>query len=117
MTAKRWTLDTLRSRCEVVAGCWLWQEGMHHSGQPQACINGRPGQLVRRWAVQQRGEPMSLSKTVRLRCADPRCVNPAHLMVVGRSASNVKAHAARRRLERMRAASSVFNFAQAAGRT
>ena len=80
--ARNWTVDTVRSRCDIEpidGGCWLWAQGVHAaSGQPQACIHGRP-QIVGRWLLRHLGRPVPDRQPLTQTCGNRRCLNPMHL--------------------------------------
>jgi hypothetical protein len=62
--------------------CWTWTQGLHPvSGQPQATIDGKGGQLVRRWVAKQT-RVVQPGRRVSDTCKNPRCCNPEHLTVM-----------------------------------
>lgn len=50
------TLEKIKSRCEEVADCWIWQGYTTQTGYPMAKIGGKV-QLVRRAGAHQRCAP------------------------------------------------------------
>lgn len=87
------TLKHVRDRCRVVAcGCWLWQQSINSGGQPQACINGKPGQLVRRhafglWIAETGGRALRRGELIAPDCeGGVLCCNPEHMRRTTRSA-------------------------------
>lgn len=81
--ARPWTIDTVRSRCDIEpipGGCWLWTQGLNNrNGKPQACIGGRC-QLVDRWLLRHLGRPAPKQRPVTTTCGNRLCLNPAHLV-------------------------------------
>lgn len=86
LTPKTWTEKTLYDRCEEVGECWIWAQAVNGQGHPQAHINGKGGQLVRRWAFMTLlGKEVPARHVVTTTCMDVRCCNPAHLKCVSYS--------------------------------
>lgn len=86
MTAKPWTLKTVRDRCRIDPAdedsCWIWLQATTGKARaPQACINGKTGTLVARWVLAHTGRQID-GLAVVPRCGAPLCVNPAHLMTL-----------------------------------
>lgn len=72
------TLDKIKSRCEEVADCWIWQGYTTKIGYPMAKIGGK-AQLVRRVVCELDGRPPAPRQPVAARCNDKLCCKPAHL--------------------------------------
>lgn len=72
--------DYIAARCEEVGECWEWQ-GALSSGGPIFGRNGVANISVRRLIVDHRGQPRSTRHVVTTTCNNPRCVNPAHVVV------------------------------------
>lgn len=71
-----WTLDRVRSRCEVDGDCWLWTGKLVHGRYPAATIDGR-NCSVSRWVLEQTlRRPVKAGMHCQLRCQNPRCVSP-----------------------------------------
>jgi hypothetical protein len=78
--AKVWTLKTIHDRCDEEGDCWLWKHAVNSTGYPQGCIDGKPGQLVRRHAVLLSGRSLSGYRArVADTCGNRLCCNPDHL--------------------------------------
>ena len=92
--ARQWTLQTVLDRCEEVGECWLWKQGLQSKGYPQASINGKSGQSVRRHVyVDLMGKKPPGSKwCIVSRCRNRRCVSPRCLMLKSRADVNQAAY-------------------------
>jgi hypothetical protein len=78
--AREWTLDIVKSRCaveNVENGCWLWQQSIKTTGQPQATIQGK-NTLVARWVMEHLGHNIK-GVCVYQKCGNNLCLNPNHL--------------------------------------
>ena len=73
------TLQIIKSRCAEDGDCWIWQQSLNSMGYPQMCANGKPGQMVRRLAVQLSGRVLKPGYRVVSICAGTKCCNPDHL--------------------------------------
>ena len=80
-----WSLKTVRDRCEIddeTGGHWTWRHATTSKNKaPQACIEGKTGQLVARWLMAHLGHNIA-GKAVVVTCCEPLCLNPAHLRVI-----------------------------------
>jgi hypothetical protein len=75
-----WTLKTIKDRCREDGDCWVWTQACTaRAGHPQASIDGKGGQLVRRHAVRLSGRPLRSGWRVVDTCGNVRCCNPEHL--------------------------------------
>jgi hypothetical protein len=78
----------VRSRCDEVGECWLWNQGVQSKGYPQASIEGKTGQSVRAYVythlMGKRG-PMSRRNCIATRCGSLLCVSPACLVLRSRA--------------------------------
>jgi hypothetical protein len=76
----KFDLKTIRDRCEEEGDCWIWQQCVNSGGYPQASINGKQGQMVRRHAVLLSGRTLSGYRArVADTCGNRLCCNPDHL--------------------------------------
>lgn len=66
--------------------CWPWTGPMFVTGYGQVSVQGRP-EYGHRLAYQVHRGTIPAGRVVRHRCDNPRCVNPAHL-VLGSKADN-----------------------------
>lgn len=81
--AVKWTLDRVRSRCEVIGDCWVWQGKCAKGKTPMVAIDKR-SVSVPKWVLEQRiGRSLARGQYARLTCAVPACVSP-HCVEVGR---------------------------------
>lgn len=76
------TLENLPMYCEQCGDCMLWQQGVNSTGYPQANIDGKPGQMVRRYIfldllkkTLKKGERVA-SKCGQKLCLAPDCLVP-----------------------------------------
>lgn len=109
-------------RCVEVGECWEWQ-GALTSGGPVFARKGDKNVSVRRLIVDHRGQPRSTQKVVTTTCGNPRCVNPAHVVVrpkgyaIARAAATTAAWSNPARRQRLatwaRANRAVLTLAQA----
>lgn len=89
--ARVWTLDIIHSRCADDGDCWIWTQSVNGGGHPQASIEGKGGQLVRRRAFRLfRGRDPRMLQSV---CRNPLCCNPEHLFESTHSAVLKEAYA------------------------
>lgn len=73
-------LKTIRDRCTEDGDCWIWTQSVNSAGYPQASINGKGGQMVRRQALIESGKhPHARYKRVTDMCGNRLCCNPDHL--------------------------------------
>ena len=72
--------DYIAGRCVEVGDCWEWQ-GAVSSGGPIFGRHGTANISVRRLIVDHRGQHRSRRQVVTTTCNNPRCVNPAHVVV------------------------------------
>ncbi len=73
-------LKTIRDRCTEDGDCWIWSQSVNSAGYPQACINSKGGQMVRRQALIEVGKsPSGRYKRVTDSCGNRLCCNPEHL--------------------------------------
>lgn len=76
-----WSLKAIHDRCTEEGDCWLWAQSVNSAGYPQASINGRCGQMVRRYALSISGRlPRGRQSRVTDTCGEKTCCNPAHLV-------------------------------------
>lgn len=71
------TLEKIKSRCEEVADCWIWQGYTTQTGYPMAKIGGKV-QLVRRVVCELDGRKPAPRQPVASTCNEKRCCNPEH---------------------------------------
>jgi hypothetical protein len=75
----KWTIDLVRDRCRDEEGCWVWA-GCTVNGYPQATINGKGGQLVKRWVwIEGMGKAVPKKGKIVNTCGNRLCLNPEHL--------------------------------------
>jgi hypothetical protein len=79
------TLDDIEARCEHEGDCWIWMQGLNSYGYPQARIDGKGGQMVRRHAYVMSNRWLKGGMKVMASCDNKLCVNPAHLLAVTQS--------------------------------
>ncbi len=86
-----WTLDRVKSRCEVADECWVWTGKFAPGKTPMVAIDKR-SVSVRKWVLEQRiGRPLARGQYARLTCGVEGCVSP-HCVEVGKiSARNREA--------------------------
>jgi hypothetical protein len=78
-----WDEKTLRDRCEEVGDCLIWMQACNSQGYPQACIDGKSGQMVRRWVYTKlMGKVIPPLHVVVSSCMDPKCCSQNHLGVM-----------------------------------
>lgn len=80
-SANRWTLKTVRDRCDDVGDCWIWTQALL-KGYPQATIDKRGGMLVRRWVYERAHGPIEPGMRIVASCGSKLCCNPRHLSAV-----------------------------------
>lgn len=74
------SLKDIKDRCEEVGDCWMWTQCINTTGYPQASIDGKGGQMVRRVALELSGKfPSKKNKraTWKPMCGK-LCCNPEH---------------------------------------
>jgi len=93
--ASPWSLKTVQDRCDIdtdIGGHWVWRQATTAKNKaPQACIEGKTGQLVARWLMQHLGHNIT-GMAVVVKCCEPLCLNPAHLKVITKGAVLRKAY-------------------------
>lgn len=73
-------LKKIRDRCREDGDCWIWAQGVNSAGYPQASIDGKGGQMVRRAALIAAGKlPKGKANRVTDICGNRLCCNPEHL--------------------------------------
>lgn len=102
------SLKVIRDRCDDIADCWIWVQGVNSAGYPQAYHLGRTV-LVRRhaFALRHGYSPDPRYRAIHMACGERLCCNPRHMADITRSQSLEAAYAAGRRqspTERMRRA-------------
>jgi hypothetical protein len=81
------SLDSLHMHCHAEGDCLLWWRGTNSQGYPQANLDGKGGQMVRRYIFTElMGRKLPSKHRVAARCETPTCVAPAHL--IARSFTN-----------------------------
>lgn len=74
------TLETLHLYCHSEGDCLLWKLGINGAGYPQAMLDGKPGQMVRRYVfcnlMQKRAGDRQVIRSL---CGNKLCVSPACL--------------------------------------
>jgi hypothetical protein len=79
------TLDSLPMYCTDCSGCLLWRQGVNSMGYPQANLDGKGGQLVRRYVFTVlMGRDVPPGCVVSARCGSPICCSPDHLVAMKR---------------------------------
>ena len=80
-----WTLDRVKSRCEVKSECWIWQGKCAKGKTPKVAIDKR-SVSVPKWVLEQSiGRKLARGQYARLTCGVHACVSP-HCVEVGRIA-------------------------------
>jgi hypothetical protein len=64
-----------RIRCDERTGCWLWQGPL----LPTPVVSRHSRLSVRRLLWERLREPLPADVQLRRRCAERKCVNPAHM--------------------------------------
>lgn len=83
--AAKWTLDRVRSRCEIKGDCWVWQGKCAKGKTPMVAIDKR-SVSVPKWVLEQSiGRTLVRGQYARLTCGVHACVSP-HCLEVGRIA-------------------------------
>jgi hypothetical protein len=74
------TLDEIKSRCNEVGECWIWNSTLSNNGYPIVKVDGRC-QLVRRIAYRHKpfAKELAPRQPVVAGCDQRLCVNPACL--------------------------------------
>lgn len=91
---RTWTVETVKSRCDIVGECWLWKGAVTSTGYPQATINGQGGQAVRTYLYDViLGKNRSNKTVIAAKCEDRRCCAPVHLVPRTRSTVIARQHA------------------------
>lgn len=94
----RLTLDNLPTFCIEYDGCLLWGRSVNSLGYPQARIDGKPGQMVRRHVFRDLlGKQLRPGQRVSSRCGDRLCVAPACLVARSPGAIQREAYRSGRR--------------------
>lgn len=76
------TLDNLHLHAtEDEGGCLLWNHSVNSRGYPQACLDGKPGQLVRRYVYELANGRIKGTRVVRCWCDQKLCITPGCLYV------------------------------------
>lgn len=71
------TLDTLHMYADECGGCLLWKQGVNSQGYPQAHLDGKPGQMVRRYVfLCLMGRTLRKGERVAVRCGTKLCISP-----------------------------------------
>lgn len=80
-----WTLDRVKSRCDVKSECWIWQGKCAKGKTPVVAIDKR-SVSVPKWVLEQSiGRKLARGQYARLTCGVHACVSP-HCVEVGRIA-------------------------------
>jgi hypothetical protein len=75
------TLETLRYYAHDCGDCLLWKQGTNGAGYPQATIDGKGGQMVRRYIFTHlMGKELRTRQVVTSRCDTKLCISPDHLI-------------------------------------
>ena len=80
------TLREIEMRCTKDGDCWIWAQGVNGKGHPQAHINGKGGQMVRRyvWELHHGRKLPAKGWVVFAECRSDRCCCPEHLEAMPR---------------------------------
>lgn len=79
--AEPWTEKTLRDRCTEVGECLIWDHGVNGMGYPQAHIDGKGGQMVRRWVFTRlMGNELKKGHVVSAKCEQILCCSQGCLV-------------------------------------
>lgn len=73
------TIETLLARCEEVGDCLEWQGGYTGNGHP-AVRHNKQNVLARRLAYTLAGHVIKPGHILAMKCNNPRCIDPAHVM-------------------------------------
>lgn len=73
------TIETLLARCEEVGDCLEWQGGYAGNGHPVVRHN-KQNVLARRLAYTLAGHVIKPGHILAMKCNNPRCIDPAHVM-------------------------------------
>lgn len=68
-----------RARHDEDTGCLLWIRAVNNEGLPVATVDGVRSRNVRRWLLEQLGDPVGPGMRVVPKCRAPNCVEPSHL--------------------------------------
>lgn len=77
------TLETLHHYGEEEGDCLLWKYSVGSHGYPQACLDGKPGSIVRTYIFTQLLGNVIEKKGGRLSsvCMNKKCIAPGHIVV------------------------------------
>jgi hypothetical protein len=68
-----------RARRDEDTGCLLWIRAVNNEGLPVATVDGVRARNVRRWLLEQLGDPVAPGMRVVPKCRASNCVEPSHL--------------------------------------
>ena len=95
----RITLDQLHMYCTQCGTCLLWNLGVNSTGYPQANIEGKPGQMVRRHIfLNLLGRTLKKGERVASRCDRKLCVEPSCLYAESHGKTLSRAYRAGKRM-------------------
>ena len=88
MTAYKMTLPLLKLRCRIdgKSGCWVWAQCTQDNGGYGRVRHDGKTHLAHRlaWHLSGRKLPEGRQTVLAHDCGEPRCINPAHMRLVGK---------------------------------
>lgn len=100
------TLDTLHYYCTACGDCLLWNLGVNSTGYPQACIDGKQGQMVRRYLFTQlMGREIPSGHVATTKCDNRLCLEPEHQTTMKRGKVQERAYSKGKRIHALEYAS------------
>lgn len=88
-----WTLDEIKSRCEVEGKCWIWQRALNGEGVPLMTFKGKPIQVRRFVFFELMKKVKRNGYVVTARCLEKRCCSPECLVSLTRKELSTRVHA------------------------
>lgn len=68
-----------RAKRDEDTGCLLWLRAVNGEGLPVASVDGVRARNVRRWMLEQLGDPVAPGMRVVPKCRASTCVEPSHM--------------------------------------
>lgn len=93
------TLNTLHHYCTECGDCLLWANGVNSTGYPQATLDGKAGQMVRRYIFTElMGKEIPPRCVVSTRCDNRLCIAPGCLIAMRRGKVQERSYARGKRM-------------------